>query len=133
MGYTTTFNGRFTLDRPLTIAQAEELRAFADADHREGVGGTPSNYCQWVPSKDGAGIEWDQNEKFYGYVEWLELLIDRFIKPWGYVLSGRVEWQGEEGKDQGVIHVKDNRIRALPNVITEPDPTWKIDKPEPKW
>jgi hypothetical protein len=45
------------------------------------------------------------------------------------VLSGRVEWQGEEGDDQGVIHVRDNVVRAMKNVIVKPDPF--IEKPEP--
>jgi len=132
MGYTTEFHGRFALDHPLTAEQANELKAFAQKD-RHDEPGTPDSWCSWIPSKDGAAIEWDGGEKFYFYVDWLEFLIDRFLKPWGYVLSGRVEWEGEDARDQGVLHVKDNRVQAIANVITKPDPTWKVDKPEPKW
>jgi len=42
-----------------------------------------SYYCQWVSNKEGTQLEWDGNEKFYGYVEWLNWLIDNFFKPKG--------------------------------------------------
>ena len=133
MGYSTHFKGRFLLDQPLTVEQLSTLNGFAD-NIREGYDlgdgfRAPSNYCQWVPTKDGAGIEWDGGEKCYNYVEWLGVIIDRFLKPWGRTLSGRVEWQGEEGDDQGVIHVRANRVQAIKNVIVRPEPF--VEKPEP--
>ncbi len=133
MGYTTEFVGQFSFDKPLQAGQVEALTEFAEADHRKGVNGEPGNYCQWIPTSDGSGLVWDQNEKFYDYIEWLEFLIERFVKPWGYVLNGAVDWQGEVSEDQGVLHVKDNRVLAVKNVIVKPDPAWKIEKPEPKW
>lgn len=132
MGYTTRFTGRFELAGAFTVDQVVALEDFAETDHRNEEG-APDAYCQWIPSKDGRGLEWDGGEKFYAYVEWLVFLIDRFIKPWGHFLNGRVEWQGEDGKDQGVIHVRNNQVQAITNVVTAPDPTWKVEKPEPKW
>ena len=73
--------------------------------------GQPGLWCQWVPSEDGLEISWDGSEKFYMYVEWLEYLVKHFLKPWGYVLSGAVEWVGEERSDQGRILVRDNVIQ----------------------
>lgn len=133
MGYTTTFRGRFQVDPPLSPAQVAEMKSFYEAEHIQGLDGAPSTYCQWMPTPDGAGIEWDQGEKFYAYVEWLELLIHRFLGPWGHVVSGHVDWQGEDAEDQGVIYAKDNEVRAVKNVITRPDPDWKVEKPEPRW
>lgn len=75
--------------------------------------GQPGLWCQWVPTEDGRGIEWNGTEKFYFYVEWLEYLIAHFLTPWGYSLSGVVEWQGEESSDSGRIIVKKNVVRTI--------------------
>jgi hypothetical protein len=159
MGYTTKFTGKFTLDRPLSEAQAEYLRAFAmtrrmkradydastrpdpkreavclslggpDApyfvggsgfrgqgrdksirDYNEPPSGQPGLWCQWIPTEDGAGIEWDGGEKFYNYQEWLEYLVQHFLAPWGFILNGAVRWQGEERDDRGFLYVKNNVV-----------------------
>lgn len=70
----------------------------------------PGLWCQWIPTGNGQYIEWDGNEKFYNYVEWLEYLIDRILKPRGYALNGCVAWQGEEFTDRGTIDVVNNRV-----------------------
>lgn len=75
--------------------------------------GQPSLWCQWVPSADGSGIEWDGGEKFYHYVDWLEYLIRHFLSPWGYVLNGEVEWTGEDRDDIGKIVVVNNAVSVL--------------------
>jgi hypothetical protein len=72
----------------------------------------PGLWCQWVPSKDNTQLEWDGGEKFYDYTDWLEYLIDNFLKPWGYTLNGSVNWIGEESDDRGTITVKDNVVTA---------------------
>ncbi len=111
MGYTTQFEGQFNLDNPLALTQYNELEEFASRDHRN-ESGVPGYYCQWIPTKDGAAIEWDGNEKFYSYVEWLEYIIEHFLEPWQLTLNGEVVWQGEEIGDIGVIAVKDNMVTA---------------------
>ena len=70
----------------------------------------PELWLQWIPTEDGWGLEWDGNEKFYNYVEWLEYLIEKILEPRGYILNGEVEWYGEEREDAGKIIVKDNII-----------------------
>jgi len=158
VGYTTEFDGRFNLDKPLTEAHAAYLRALAETRRmkrnpelcakrpdplREAVGlpvgeegeyfvaaaGTmgqsheddvveynwppktqPGLWLQWIPTKDLAGFEWDGTEKFYNYEEWLVYLVENFLKPWGYVLNGSVEWSGEEGTDNGYLLVEDNEV-----------------------
>lgn len=72
--------------------------------------GQPGLWCQWVPSEDGSSIQWDGNEKFYYYVEWLEYIIATFLAPWGYTLAGRVRWTGEDVDDHGTIRVSDNVV-----------------------
>jgi hypothetical protein len=70
----------------------------------------PGLWCQWVVNKDG-NIAWDQNEKFYNYVEWLEYIIQNFIAPEGYVLNGTLEYQGEDRDDHGCIIVRNNSVK----------------------
>jgi hypothetical protein len=159
MGYTTTFQGQFNLDKPLTEAHAAYLKLFSETRRmardefktdllpdplRQAVGlpvgedgcyfvgsddvcgqdfGHPSVvrpndppyrqpglWCQWVPTEDRTGIEWDRGEKFYDYAEWLEYLIDHFLRPWGYTLNGRVRWRGEDFDDIGTLVVEDNVV-----------------------
>lgn len=110
MGYTTKFRGTFTLDRPLTVEHMAALSAFADRRHNDAV--MPSHYCQWTPTADGTGIEWDGGEKFYDYTEWLAYIVEHFLRPWGYTLNGSVKWQGEDMDDRGVLIVEDNCVRA---------------------
>ena len=72
--------------------------------------GQPGLWCQWVPTENDDGIEWDGGEKFYDYTEWLAYIIEHFLKPWGYVLDGDVEWFGEDRDDRGIIIVENNII-----------------------
>lgn len=70
----------------------------------------PGLWCQWVIGEGGGVIEWDEGEKFYDYVEWLEYLISHFLKPWGYTVNGEVQWWGEDDEDRGTIIVVDNEV-----------------------
>ena len=70
----------------------------------------PSLWCDWIPNEDGTKIVIDDILKFYGHNEWLVYIIENFIKPWGYSMSGSVKWQGEEPRDKGVIRVRHNRV-----------------------
>jgi len=159
MGYTTYFDGAFTLNRPLTPEHRAYLLKFADtrrmqrvakltavladpvreavglpvgdeggfyvgpdggevgqnrtgdiADYNKPPAGQPGLWCQWVPNELGTVIEHDGGEKFYYYVEWLEYLVEHFLKPWGYSISGEVTWSGEESTDHGKIVAKRNKI-----------------------
>ena len=129
MGYTTDFEGHFEVTPPLEIKHADYLARFSGT-RRMRTDGQPSLWCQWVPISDsfephrmmdGPDQEadapayypyfgWDGGEKFYNYVEWLEYIVSRFLKPWGYALNGEVTWQGEERADIGKIVVENNQI-----------------------
>ena len=70
----------------------------------------PSLWCDWKPTSDRQGIEWNGREKFYQYHEWFYYVIHHFLKPWGYTLSGTVQWRGDDRQDRGTITVAGNRI-----------------------
>lgn len=123
MGYSTDFSDEFRLNKVLTPQLFKELNEFAEERHggnTEPYAGFPGFWCNWVPTEDMQGIEWNGAEKFYNYTEWLELIIEKFLAPNGYVLNGRVEWQGEENDDFGIIVAKDNVVRAYEGQKTYP-------------
>lgn len=72
----------------------------------------PGLWCQWIPSEDGNFIEWDGGEKFYDYIEWIQYLIDNFLKPWGYKLNGNISWYGEDPEDIGLIEIANNNVNV---------------------
>jgi hypothetical protein len=87
-------------------------------DYNGPPAGQPGLWCQWIPGEDDQSLVWDQSEKFYAYVEWLRYLIQHFFQPWGYSLSGDVEWQGEDSDDKGIIQIVNNVVRVGKGVIT---------------
>lgn len=92
-------------------------------DHRKAceaavaAGAQPGLWCQWVPSEDGTAIEWDEGENFYEYTLWLRYLIENFLRPWGYVLNGKVRFQGEDSDDRGAVIVEDNNVTHKEDTI----------------
>lgn len=108
MGYTTDFDGAVLIEPPLNAAEIEYLRKFSGTrrmdreggpyfvdgsgsfgqgsdpdirDHNRPPAGQPGLWCQWVPTDDGRYLEWDGREKFYDSIEWMQYLIDHFLKP----------------------------------------------------
>ena len=79
-------------------------------DHNMPPKTQPSLRCQWAPNEDGTELAWDGGEKFYNYIEWLEYIVERILKPRGYSITGLVIWRGEEVDDIGTIIVKNNKI-----------------------
>lgn len=73
----------------------------------------PGLWCHWTPTINGDGLEWDGGEKFYHYVDWMKYIIENFLKPWGYVSNGSIDWQGEDRDDIGCICVENNELEVL--------------------
>jgi hypothetical protein len=90
-------------------------------DYNRAPFGQPGLWCQWVPTEDGAALEWDGGEKFYEYEEWLRYLIATFFVPWGYVLNGTVEWAGEDSDDWGRMVVTGNKLRVQAATVVYED------------
>lgn len=102
--------------------KAYELEKWGCADYSEVNPGMPSFYCQWVPTEDMMGIEWDGGEKFYNAKEWLEFIIENYLKPWGYVLNGQVEYkygENEYPSEFGFLIIKDNIVDVIADEESE--------------
>lgn len=160
MGYTTYFEGSFSIDRPVEKELADYINRFSKVRHmirdnklikenypnwkefsykgNLGMNGEyfvtvsdcfgqdftsdiidynrppetqPGLWCQWViPSETRNTIVWDEGEKFYEYEKWLVYIIDRFLKPNGYIVNGQMMFQGEDEYDSGYILVDDNKV-----------------------
>ena len=109
------FNGELGIDGEYFVGGIGFMgQGYDDSvvDHNRPSRTQPGLWCQWVVSQDGMHLEWDGGEKFYDYIEWLQYLINNFFSPLGYVLSGSVEWQGEDYDDFGTITVTDNIINT---------------------
>jgi hypothetical protein len=161
MGYTTDFEGKFTVSPALTADQVAYLKRFCESrrmrrdaaaverlpdelrvavglpvgteggyfvgaggfmgqerspdvlDYNDPPSGQPSLWCKWEPSDDGLSIAWNGAEKFYAYTEWLNYLIDHFLRPWGVTISGHVKYQGEEVGDCGRVEIVDGQAVQL--------------------
>lgn len=70
----------------------------------------PSLWCDWVPTHDKMYIEWNKGEKFYEYIEWIKYIIVKILAPKGYILNGKVTYQGEDAHDNGVIQITNNIV-----------------------
>lgn len=99
--------GEFYVDGGGSFGQDHESNI---VDYNQQPSTQPGLWCQWTPTDDSCGIEWDGGEKFYNYTEWLVYLIHKILAPNGYVLNGVVTWQGEETGDVGEIFVEDNKV-----------------------
>lgn len=111
MGYTTEFSGQFDLDRLPTAEAIVRLNEIADDP--DSAESNPGSYCQWVLTKDCRHLEWDGNEKFYNYVEWLQYLMDTVLTPIGVSVTGTVSFSGERSDDVGVVTIQDGKAVAL--------------------
>ena len=114
MGYTTKFTGSFKLNTPMNnIEILDTLLTWRDGEKTPLIPiNLPDAYCQWVLNKTRTAIEWDRVEKFYNYSDWLQCVID-LLKPSGFILNGKVEYQGEEISDHGWIEVNENVIKMI--------------------
>ena len=125
MGYTTDFDGTINVVPPLSTEDAEFLVAFADERHEDPE--FPGIWCNWEPveafrvvksstgavrhvTEYGAGIAWNEAEKFYSSAEWMKYIIDKFLAPKGYMLNGVIEAQGEDAEDRWRIRVEHNKV-----------------------
>lgn len=107
-------DGEFYVDGGGMMGQDREDNI---VDYNEPPQTQPSLWLDWEPTEDGWYLEWNGTEKFYSYIEWLEYLIEKILKPKGYSLDGEITWQGEEPSDIGKIIVDNNIITVKRGVI----------------
>lgn len=123
MSYRTDFEGQFKVEPVLTITECRTLQKWAEERH-DGDG-YPSIWCGWIPTEDGAAIEYtDEEMSAYEYEAWLVYIIEHYLKPWGVNLSGEVIYQGEEASDRGTLYARNNEVRDVPDVINRGPVPW---------
>lgn len=105
MGYNTNFSGHFLITTLKKDLQDEYDNFIEQARHENNL-----SYCQWVLEylhpQDNVHyytLKWDEGEKFYDYVEWLEYLIETHFK--NCTVFGEVYFSGEDVKDSGIIKI----------------------------
>ena len=126
MGYNTGFTGQVTITPPLGPDQIDRLKAFAEARHDIFE---RSPWCKWEPTADGTAIAWNGHEKFYYGDLWMEHLITTFLAPWGHVVNGVIEAEGDEEGDLWRIEVRDNAVYVV-RLLRYPDHE-EIDPSDP--
>ena len=70
----------------------------------------PGLWSHWVIEDNQ--LVWDEGEKFYNYIEWLEFYITHFFEPYDLVLNGVAYFYGEERGDCGYIIIDENHISS---------------------
>ena len=101
-------DGEFYYD-PMNFANFGEKDTLAVGDNfNTPPENQPSLWLKWeVVTSDGRDyLTWDGSEKFTGYVEWLEYIINRILNPRGYHLRGAVYYKGEDPHDRGVLNIQ---------------------------
>lgn len=73
----------------------------------------PPYLVRWSPDEEE---KWAQQDGKKFYIDWLRFQLNDFLIPWGYVLNGRVTWEGELPGDVGTIVVQDNAITVIREV-----------------
>ena len=125
MGYYTSFDGQLEFDKQPTKELVDEINAFAQTRHcdpvrtNEELDYAPSLWNHWYCAIQGD--KWVltlQEGKAYNYLEWLPIIVKRFLEPYGLKVSGVIEWFGDESDDRGCIEVEDNAISIYDAVIT---------------
>lgn len=152
MGYTTTFQGQIDIVPPLNQEEIDYLKKFSNSrrmlcdqgpyfvdrggycgqdagpdviDYNRPPTGQPGLWCKWEPTEDGTAIEWNGAEKFYDSAEWMQYLIDHFLKPGAeakdalpflqanHVCIGAIKAQGEDMDDRWKLIVDNNVVTTV--------------------
>lgn len=86
-------------------------------DYNNPPEGQPGLWCEWTPTDNGIELEWNHatfivsSSFFYCYLDWLIYLNEHFFQPWGYRLSGQVQWKDENKNRKGFITIdNDNDV-----------------------
>ena len=74
--------------------------------------GQPSCTCAWLPVRSGAGLRQVAGataQPAQVQLDWLRYLVEHFLRPWGYTLSGELVVQDANG-NRGWLVVNDTQI-----------------------
>ena len=110
MGYSTEFKGALEIFPSLSQEQTAQVSSFCEARHctvedtNRTDPASPSFWCDWAT--DGLSLYWNGSEKSYSMFEWLEILNEKFFKPWGCELEGQITAQGDDRDDVWAIRCR---------------------------
>lgn len=171
MGYTTYFDGHINVEPPLNEDEISYLRDFAGSRRMKRTGGPyfadpgddfgqgerddeilghntppdgqPGLWCHWVSDQSGTAIIWDEGEKFYDSLLWMEYIIEHFLKhgarasedldasirqdkrfenfTFDHECNGTIYADGEDPHDHWKLVVKDNAVEAYEGHIVYED------------
>lgn len=161
MNYSTEFEGVIHIVPPLNLVEILYLVEFAAIRHtacEEGpyfirgvdrytlaprskpAEGKPGLYCGFAPDEDGRVLESNEDGKTYGAIEWVQYLIDHFLKPgaiastsgdpqfadfqFNHVLHGELKAQGDDPDDMWLLKVVENRVTKHEAVVSY-EPSFK--------
>ncbi len=139
MSYSVYYRGEIHVDPPLAEVHAAAVLAFSKKERNDltepilaKVAASeepdlPGYADLFYISEDRSTILPDEDESDHGLRLWLELLVQHFLGPLGYVLNGEVSWEADDVDDHGCIFVKDNAVEAVDDVILNPGPSWSSD------
>ncbi len=152
MGYDTQFTGQVAIDPPLNPQEIAYLREFAqsrrmnrpagpyattDDDYFDGYNdppaGQPGLWCDFEPTSGGTAIAWNRTENFYSATEWMQYVIDHFLRPGGkaqgkpgfegftfdHAVNGTIHAEGDDEGDVWDLVVTDNQAASRPAVAED--------------
>ena len=134
MGYLTDFSGQIQIVPPLNAAEIGYLQEFSFGEVSYSKHDEPDSHCDFIPDNSGKFIKWDGTEKTSDAVEWVQFLINHFLKEgaiasncsssefeeftFNHVLNGELEADGEKSGDLWLLKVANNRVTRHEAIIT---------------
>lgn len=165
MGYNTNIIGHIEVQPPLSVVEQRYLTAFGQVRHIERPGGPyevdpnpaasrgrdpalsteaynaiasgkPNYWCDWAPCWEGCCLVHSGKEKSYSMRDWLEYLIEHFLRPgakgeasgshwlegfsFDHVLNGIVACCRNDTRELWLIRLEDNEVQE--EVLRRGDP-----------
>ena len=82
--------------------------------------GQPHVWCCWQPTEDGAGLHIPESGAHYEPISWFNYLQHHFLQPWGYVVSGEIDYRGDDAVDAGRLSVRDKSLQCTTGNVCGP-------------
>lgn len=136
MGYDVYYDGALTVSPPLNKADAVLVRQLVNLERTdettpifEAFLSQPERNLPYfggllTVSEDHQWLLPEEDDSRHGLSLWIELLIECFFGPRGYLLSGEVSWEGEDRDDAGTIFVHENALECVNDLIFNAGPSW---------
>jgi hypothetical protein len=130
------YRGELSVTPPLSESDAKILVAFLDLERTtetqaifDAIAGSDQPDLPYYGgllrvSDDRCLIDAGEEESRHGVGLWLRIALKHFFQLRGYSVTGEISWEGSDADDRGCIHVKDNQMDAVDDLIIFPGPSW---------